>query len=475
MADIAFVQRLWYEYPGIGLLSAVLKKHGHTARVIISESPKKILQQIGKPDIAAFSVMTGMHHWALAAASHVKKGSGALTVFGGPHPTYFPEIIERNGVDVICRGEGEYALLDLADAVDNGSDISKIQNLWVKTGGEIHKNPLRPLVGDLDAIPFQDRRLYYDAYPALKNSVNKIFIAGRGCPFECTFCFNERLKKMYSGLGRYVRFRSPANIIGEIRAVRERYPLKTVFFNDDIFILDHKWLERFLPLYRDEVGLPFCVQARADTLNEYIVRLLKDAGCRRVSFAVESGNEDIRKGILGKDITDDDIINAAALLKKFGIRFATYNIVGIPGETVGDALKTVELNVRIKTDYPRCSFLTPYPGTRIEEYAKDMGYLETSADSIPAFSQQSISIIKLKDKNQILNIHSFFQMMVLFPASIPLIRRLIKFPANILFRTWWAFFYIIIFTRSEDRSFRDILSFAMPSLGSFIEKIGSRQ
>ena len=275
---------------------------------------------------------------------------------------------------------------------------------------------------------------------------------------------------MYAGLGRYVRFRSPANVIDEIISVAKRYTIKTVFFNDDIFILDRKWLEQFLPLYRDTAGLPFCAQARADTLNEDIIKLLKEAGCRTVSFAIESGNEEIRKGILGKKITDDEIIKVAALLKKHGIRFATYNMVGIPGETVEDALKTVDINIKIGTDYPRCSFLTPYPGTRIAEYASKMGYLETSIDSIVPFSQQSGSIIKLKDKNQIINIHSFFQTMVLFPAMRPFFRKLIKLPVNIFFRIWWAFFYIIIFTRSERRSFRDILSFASRSLSSFLEK-----
>jgi hypothetical protein len=272
---------------------------------------------------------------------------------------------------------------------------------------------------------------------------------------------------MYVGLGRYVRFRSPVNVIDEIRSVRERYPLKTVFFNDDIFILDRKWLEQLLPLYRDKIKLPFCAQARADTLNEDIVKLLKEAGCRTVSFAIESGSEELRKGVLGKNITDDEIIEAAALLKKHGIRFATFNILGIPGESVDDAFKTADINIKIGTDYPRCSFLTPYPGTRIAEYATKMGYLETSVDSIDPFSQQSLSIIKLKDKNRIINIHSFFQTIVIFPFLRPFVRKLIKLPSNIFFKIWWAFFYIIIFTRSEGRSWKDMICFAVHSSGIF--------
>ncbi|HLE17951.1 MAG TPA: cobalamin-dependent protein, partial [Syntrophales bacterium] len=158
MANVVFIQRLWYEYPGTGYLSAILRKHGHSTRVIIEESPRRIVKRLLPGDIAAFSVMTGMHHWALGIASHIKKTLGLMTVFGGPHPTYFPDVIEKDAADIICRGEGEYALLDLANAIDNERDFDKIANLWVKSAGTIHKNPLRPLIDDLDTLPLQDRQ-----------------------------------------------------------------------------------------------------------------------------------------------------------------------------------------------------------------------------------------------------------------------------------------------------------------------------
>lgn len=470
MAKIVFIQRLWYEYPGIESLAAVLKKGGHDVRVIIEENPRKIARRLAKEEIAAFSVMTGMHRWALKAASAIKDEAGSLTLFGGPHPTFFPEFINEEAVDIICRGEGEYAMLDLADAIDKKSDLTSIPNLWVKKDKKIYKNALRPLVCDLGSIPFPDRAVYYEPYPSLKLNKHKIFMAARGCPFDCAFCFNEKLKKMYEGLGSYVRFRSPDNIIDEIRSVRKLYPLTTVFFNDDIMVFNNKWLHQFLPLYRKEIGLPFYASTRADMLNEDIVGLLKAAGCECVSFAIESGNESLRNNVLGKTITNKQIVDAAALLKKYGIKFATYNIVGIPGETVENAMETVDINIAIKTDYPRCSFLTPYPGTRIAEFAEKGGYLEKPIDSIPAFAQQNSSIIKMKDKNEIINIHSFFQTMVLAPGLKPVIRRLIKFPPNILFKMWWAFIYLILFTKSEGRRIDKMIYFALRSAGSFMEK-----
>jgi len=470
MANIVFIQRLWHEYPGVESIAAVLKKGGHNVRVIIEGRPKKIIKRLSKGDVAAFSVMTGMHHWALKVAAAIKDDLGLMTVFGGPHPTFFPEFINEKAVDLICRGEGEYAMLELANAVDNSGDLSAIANLWVKKDGKVYKNPLRPLIEDLCSIPFPDRSIYYAPYPFLRHNGHKIFMVARGCPFDCTFCFNEKLKEMYAGLGSYVRFRGPREIIDEIKMIRQRYPLNTVFFNDDMFIFNNQWLHKFLPLYKNEIGLPFYVSARADTITGDIVSLLKEAGCKCVSFAIESGNESLRNRVLGKTLTDQQIVDSAALLRQHGIKFATYNMIGIPGETIENVFETVDINIKIKTDYPRCSFLTPYPGTRIAEFARQAGYLETSVDSISGFSQQNSSIIKMENKNEIINIHSFFQTMILFPALKPLIKTLIKLPANILFKLWWAFVYLIIFTKSEGRRIDKMLCFALRSAGSFSEK-----
>jgi len=469
MANFVFIQRLWYEYPGIESICALLKKHGHSARVIIEDSQDKIANRLKSDDVAAFTVMTGMHHWAIQVASAIKQRSGSLTIFGGPHPTYFPEIINEPNIDMISIGESEYAVLELAQALDDKKDITNIKNIWVKKNNLVYKNALRPLISDLDSLPMPDRQVYYASYPSLKNSSHKVFLAGRGCPFDCTFCFNENLRKMYSGLGPYVRFRSPKNIIEEIQYVKKSYPLKTVFFNDDLFISNHKWLREFLPSYKEKIGLPFYACARADTIDDDIAKLLKESGCRVISFAIESGNEKIRNTLLAKRISDQQIIDAAAVLKKYKIKFATYNMVGIPGETLENMLETIALNIKIKTDYPRCSFLTPYPGTKIEQYARDMGYLETTANNILATSQQNQSLIKSRYKNETTNIHYFFQITILFPALFPVIKKLIRFTPNILFRICWMISYFAVFSASEGRNFTEMLFFSLNSFKSLSE------
>ena len=470
MANIVFLQRLYCEYGGPTIISAVLKNAGHKVSVFIGEKSTFFLHRIKNKDIVAFSVMSGLHNWAITIASEIKRKRDVLTVFGGPHPTYFPEIINHHAVDVVCLGEGEYPMLDLANALDRNLDISKIPNLWVKKYGTIYKNEIRPLIDNLDTLPFPDRDLYYSTYPYLKNDLLKTFKVARGCPYRCSFCFNPTLQDMYRGKGKYTRFRSPQNIIREINEVRDKYGLKKVLFYDDVFILNKEWLRDFLCLYKKEILIPFSCDARIDTLDEEIIIMLKEAGCFCLRFGIESGNEKIRNGILKKEISDDNIINIVRVLKKHKLKFLTYNMVGIPEETLDDIYQTIDLNVKIRTDYPRCSLLTPYPGTEIARYAAEKGMLEVSTDKIFASFQQYQSIIKSDHKNEIINLHLFFQTAVIFPRTRGLINKLIFIPTNILFRIWWAIVYFFIYMKSEGRRFWHTFVFALRISNALFEK-----
>lgn len=470
MARIIFLQRIWYEYGGPEIISAVLKKHGHNVSLFIGEKTQHILSQLKGTDILAFSIMTGMHHWAIKIASEIKSKMSILTVFGGPHPTYFPEMIEHPGVDIICMGEGEYPMLELAEFLDRGKDITSISNLWIKRNGRIYRNEIRTLIEDLDSLPFPDREVYYDTYFYLRNNPLKTFMAARGCPYKCSFCFNPRLQDIYRGKGKYIRFRTPHNLIGEIKNVKNRYGLKKVFFADDIFILDKDWLREFLLLYKQEISLPFTCDGRADILDEEIAAFLQEAGCFCLRLGIESGNEKIRNGILKKYITNEQIINATKILKKHSLKFLTYNVVGIPEETIENAYETVEFNIKIKTNYPRCSILTPYPGTEIAKYAAKKNLLDVNSIKILVSSQQYESIISSEYKNQISNIHSFFQTAVIFPWSWGIIKRLMKLPPNPVFRLWWAAVYFFVFVKAEGRSFWYTLIFAIRTVRVVFER-----
>jgi len=462
MAKIVFVQRLWFEYPGVETLSACLKQDGHSVDVVIGEGLSGFDDVFVGADIIAFSVMTGFQRWAVSLGKQLKEKYNSCIIFGGPHPTYFPDIVNEEGVDIICRGEGEGALLDLAERLDRKEALTDIPNLWVKHNGRVFKNELRSLIENLDDLPFPDREIYYDKYPFIGGNSHRSFIAGRGCPYGCSFCFNAQLKQMYKDKGKYVRMRSPGKVIDEIKRVKERYLTEKVFFHDDTFVLNHKWLREFLDDYSEQIRLPFFCQARADTFTEELIKNLKRAGCQAVFFAIESGDETIRRKVLNKPISNEKIIKSARWLKENGIKISTYNMLGIPGERVEQALKTVELNMTIKADYPRCSFLTPYPGTRIAELAMEQNSLSKGANfEINSNSQQSEMFMATTEGRELKNLHSLFQTAILFPWTYPLVKRLIRLPLGLVFKLWWAVIYFLVFTKSEGRSMKVMLIFAL--------------
>jgi radical SAM superfamily enzyme YgiQ (UPF0313 family) len=474
MAQITFLQNFRAEFPGVMYVSAVLKKHGHKCSMIISTSPADIINSLknSTPDIVGFSLMSGMQQWALRVALEIKKEfPDVKIIFGGSHPTYFPEIIESDGVDIICRGEGEYAVLDLMNALDNNSEITTIPNLWVKQDCRIYKNEPRPLIADLDELPFMDLELYYDTYPFLKNRAVKSFLGVRGCPFNCSFCFNQKLKEMYKGKGKYVRSRSKENIIDEILHVKTKYGFKQAYFISDIMFLNKNWALDFLKDYREKVKKPFICITRADMLDEELVRELKLSGCRTAWFGMESGNEKLRNELLKKNLRDEQIVKIAGLLKKYKIKFRTYCMMCLPGETVEQAYDTINLNIKIKTDYPWCSIYSPYSGTNLVDYAKEKGYLDQdfNINSIDDSHYKS-SVLKNDKANELFNIQRFYQTSVLFPVTLPVIRNLVKLPPNPLFNLWFQFIYFIVYIKSEGHGVIESIRFGLHYMKVFYQR-----
>ncbi len=433
MTRVLFVQDVLYESFGPLVLSAVLKRRGHDCdlKVLAADRRSGVLEAIDsfRPQVLAFSISSFGYRWAVDLAREVKERSDVLTVVGGPHPTYFPEVVREAGIDLGCRGEGELALADLADAVDAGRDPREIPNLtYVGEAGEVVQNPLRPLIEDLDQLPFADRSLLF-RHPALGKLSYKRFMVGRGCPYGCTYCFNRAAQKMYRGLGRYVRHRSPDNVIAEIEEVRRRWGLATVGFIDDTFTTDKRWLLAFLDRYRAEIGVPFTCLTRVNEVDEEVAGALAAAGCHYVSFGLEVGNERIRTEVLKRRMSDAEIRAKAALLHRAGIPFLTFNMFGVPGETAEDGLRTVRLNADIGTDLVGTSVFTPLHGTDIYDTSLREGLLEPSGtrreeDRItrasPLRQTADLRFLVRLQKIAFLGVH--------FPSLIPLLAILGRLP-----------------------------------------------
>jgi len=428
---------------GIMHISALLKQEGHQTSLAVAteEDPVEAALRL-KPDVVGYTVYTGTQNYYLDLNRQIKAQlPGAFSLFGGPHPTFFPEMIEHEGVDGICVGEGEYATLDLLNALQADAEINGIPNWHFKFNGEIVRNPVRPLLTSeqLDELPFPDRDLLYDVHPASRRNKIRPFITGRGCPYSCTYCFNKAYRDLYRGLGKTMRRRSVGDVIREIKAVRRRYSLEFITFMDDTFILNRGWLQDFAVRYKAEVGLPFWCQVRADLVTDEMMALFKDAGCVSVSFGLEAGNDRLRNAILKRNMSREQILEASRIFRQQGIAFMTNNMLGLPTGSLETDFETLDLNVQCRPSYANVFLFQPYPKTELGELACQGGWMIGSFDDLSG-SVSDDTIIRFgseSEKRQIENLQKLFALAVEFPSLVPLVKLLIKLPRNKLF--WFVY------------------------------------
>ena len=383
--DVLFHRPDWggYFYVGVGLLSAVLKQDGHETALFhirdrIPESEFVARVEAERPDLIAYSSTSHMFPLVKAfSAWLVKAGVQVPSVCGGIHATIAPEeVIATPGVDIVCRGEGEEALRELCAAMRDGHDVGNIRNLWIKRGDGVEKNPLRPLIQDLDRLPFPDRSIFDYANLYAEREGRGSFMVARGCPYGCTYCCNHLVRKIYNDSSGKIRYRSVDHVLTEIKQVIQQYPFITrLIFDDDILFLNRRWAEEFSGRYPVEVGLPFGCNARANLVDPGMVELLKRAGCYLIKFGIESGSETIVNEVLQRHLTNDDIRRAFSLSRQAGFITESFNMIGIPYETPARILETIKLNAQVGVDQMQVTIYQPYQGTALAELCRERGFL----------------------------------------------------------------------------------------------------
>jgi radical SAM superfamily enzyme YgiQ (UPF0313 family) len=405
-----------------------------------------------QPDIVGFSVMTGSQRpffdlnirirQALDPAREAAGKRPALSVFGGPHPTFFPEMVAEPGVDGICLGEGEGAIVDLANALGNGGFRTDIANWWFSVNGEVIRNPVRPLIRDLSALPPPDRALIYEKHPRLAASGIKHFMTARGCPYNCTYCFNHAYHEIYTH-ERHGQQREVDDVIAEVKAVRARWPLQQAVFVDDLFIIRDDWLEEFADKWPVEVGLPFFCNVRADLLvkRPRKIELLRRAGCQTVSMGIEAANDRIRVEMLRRRMTKQEIIEAGHMARSAGMHVTATNMLGLPTSTLEDDLATMRLNAEAQISYAHAWLFQPYPGTELGQFTQDNDLMAGTFDDIGEVAWDH-SILRFDDPDDLRqreHLQRLFALGVEWPWLEPVIRRLIKLPHNFIVDSffWW--------------------------------------
>lgn len=384
-----------YENLGIEYLSAGLKAKGFETGlvfdpILFSESGfinNKVLSGLFsfhenivnsvidlKPGLICFSVITDNYLWACRIAKEIKRRTNAPIVFGGIHPTSVPDlVISEPFVDYVCVGEGDHVIIDLAEAIRGNKPANTIPNLWGKTNGPVFKNRLRPLIPNLDNLPFPDKDIYYRQFPIFNDGY--LLSTSRGCPFKCSYCCNNIYHSIYGNNGGFIRRRSIDNVLSELKLAKAKYKPRFVHFVDEVFNYDPLWLFDFLSRYKKEISLPFSCYAYPDFVNRRMAKALKDAGCFKVQMGVQVIDENKRKAILKRDSLQENIGEAIDSLRENKIYITCDSILGFPDEREDDLLELASFYNLHRPDHCENFWLRYYPKAGITQWALENNYI----------------------------------------------------------------------------------------------------
>lgn len=408
---------------GIGYLSAVLKKHRFSTSCLLLTKFKKrkTAEKIEyfKPDLIAITLTTDQFELAKLASEFIYHHYKIPVVLGGPHPAVSPEdSLNIKGVLGVCRGEGEFALLELVEALEKNRDYTGIKNFHFKVDNKIIKNLPRPKLENLDILPFPDRGIQEE----FLNYEYAEFMASRGCPFNCSYCINGFLHEFYKEANKVVIYRSVDNLLREISEVVKRYNSKFLIFHDDTFTLNTQWLKEFSNEYPKHFKLPIQVNGHPQTITKEVVELLKKANVCEVKLGIETGNEGLRRKVLKRNVSNYNIVNAANLLHGQNIKVGAFNIIGLPDETPENIEETIALNKKIMpiTTFGHSMF-KPYPGTRIYDYCKRKGILSNRTTE-SFFDERSVLNQNCIDQRTLSYYWRVFKPSIFGAKTLPLIK-----------------------------------------------------
>jgi radical SAM superfamily enzyme YgiQ (UPF0313 family) len=427
MANISFITLYDKGCLGVRYLSSLLRKKGHSTSVIylerhegklknkkdvftsdenlwigvneygtdlirsysdpISEKDIDILLELLqrlKPDAVAFSLRSMFLDSAIQLTRHIRQRFNFPVIFGGIAATCEPEKCIQYS-DIVCLGEGEQSMLEIAERIDTGRSFNDIDSLWIRHDGTIYKNRLYPLEQNLDRLPFPDytaenkfwifnsNLVEQDASIGNMSEYTYEIMTSRGCPFSCNYCCNSLYKEMYRGQ-RWLRRRSIENVIAELREAKDRYNIKSVLFRDEVFTSDWNWIKEFSQVYKREIALPFWCNTHPLFADARILNSLKDCGMYNVTMGIQSGSENILYNAYNRKTPVEKIVNAAAILEQLNLPIRPrYDIISNnPFEAKEDCRQTLELLMKlakpVNFGITKLSFI---PNTRLAVMAKN--------------------------------------------------------------------------------------------------------
>jgi len=369
---------------GLLFLEASLRQIGATVDILLIGSLEGPARLSSMYDLIGFSTYTGYHKTIFRVSDNIRNDYKTKTIIGGPHATFFSDEC-LNHADYVVVGEGLKSMKDICRGDVGAGKVFTSDLVW----------------GSMIPIPYR-QTLYKNFRKFYANPIKNV-MTSFGCPWDCFYCFNNSYHHLYKD--RKVRYRSVDSVIEECLELKT-YPLKLIFFQDDCFGFKLEWMEEFTEMYKRKIGVPFHCQIRPETVTIGFLRLLKEAGCHGVTMAIETYNEGVRARLLNrKGWSNDNIIQSCALVKEFGFKLRTEQMLGLPETGWDDEIKLLRMNCEIKPNIAWTSIFTPYLGTTLGDYCKKVGIYTGNNDDLDGSffvdSKLKFSPERLKKTNQL--------------------------------------------------------------------------
>ena len=340
-------------------------------------TPQALAKEIIKKDfdVLMVSTMTMLFPDALKIIREVKKKKNIPTLIGGIHPTIMgSRLLETHKeIDYLCIGEGESMVINFLEHLNKDS-LYDVKNLVYRRNNQVYTNPLDK-AEDLDKLPPFPWQLFRKREIVQEDTGFLYVTATRGCPYNCSYCCNGVYLKQYGK--NYLRFRTIAGVINELKYLYKTYNPNLFFFGDEMIFAKPDYVVELFQTIKQELDVPYGCMSRVEYINPQIVEVLHETGCKYIAMGIESGNEEFRKRHLNRAMTNDQIEKAFSMVLKRGIFTSSFNMLGFPFEN-DDLLteETIKLNQKIKPDYTLFSVFYPFPGTKLYDRCIELNLID---------------------------------------------------------------------------------------------------
>lgn len=368
---------------GVAYIAAVLCKNGFNVKVVDAYVNSYLLKDIMdtidyfNPEVVGISVLTPSAEVVYKISKNIRsKFPYIKIVMGNMHASLFSdEILIKGYADFVVHREGELTMLELLQTIKDSKKLESVKGISFLRDGRIINNLLREHVNDLDALPFPAWILFplkeYSTDPRTeikKGSVEMQILATRGCPNQCTFCSSRTERS----LGGKYRMRTPKSVVDEMVYMHEKYRNEVFSFMDLAFpLVKSHAVGLCTEMVRRGVGEKFkwVTECRVKPLDKELLMLMKKAGCVRVCFGIESGNNEILR-LLKKNFTIEDVRKAVKMAYEAGLEVDGMFMIGLPEETVETISETIDFAVELDVRYAIFNIFVPYPGCELYDTLK---------------------------------------------------------------------------------------------------------